>query len=55
MRSKGGETMSKYRMCIACATPITKSARSDPYVCRDCEQEMREMDALVPVYHQRLQ
>jgi len=34
--------MAKKRICILCGNTIIKSAKSDPYVCRDCEKENAE-------------
>ncbi len=34
--------MAKRTICILCGNTIIKSARSDPYVCRDCEKENAE-------------
>ena len=32
--------------CTHCGNTIMKSAFYDPYLCRDCEQEMRDGGAL---------
>jgi predicted RNA-binding Zn-ribbon protein involved in translation (DUF1610 family) len=33
------------RKCISCGFLIFKSARTDPYMCRDCEEMMVSDDA----------
>jgi len=27
------------RICISCGSSVYKSAKQDPYICRDCENE----------------
>lgn len=34
--------MSKKKICILCGNLIFKTAKSDPYVCRDCERDNAE-------------
>ena len=34
--------MSSSRICILCGNSIMKTAKTDPYVCRDCERENAE-------------
>jgi len=31
-------------MCLRCSTPIIKSALHDPYLCRQCEKEVKPLE-----------
>ncbi|HLC72319.1 MAG TPA: hypothetical protein VJH37_01935 [Candidatus Nanoarchaeia archaeon] len=46
--------MGKYRRCLTCMSPVMKSARSNPYMCRECERETGR-DIVVPIYHRRFE
>ena len=46
--------MKKYRKCISCLDLIIKSAKTNPYICRDCEKELEKMDLAIPVYNKSL-
>gem|GEM_PF-5057853 len=47
--------MGKYRMCMTCGEAITKGARSALHMCRSCEQEMKELKPITPIYHPKFQ
>jgi len=32
----------KRRICVSCGSKIMKSAFHDPYLCRECEKEVKE-------------
>ena len=39
----------RYRKCVSCRNEIRKTAHTNPYLCRECEHELKSMDIPVPI------
>tara|TARA_Y100000310_G_C20524470_1_gene735303 strand:+ start:648 stop:806 length:159 start_codon:yes stop_codon:yes gene_type:complete len=46
-----GNKLRRHKKCVGCMIFINKSANRNPYLCRDCEKELKKMDVGVPLIY----